>query len=138
MYTISEKGLQFIRAQEGLRLTPYIDQVGVRTVGFGHARWTGGPITLEQADALLMADLRPCLACINSRVTVPLTQGQVDAPCSLLFNCGLGALAGSTLGVVLNTGAYEEAAAASLPRLVPRHGQRREGSAPGVAGAASG
>ena len=106
---ISDRGLSFIRAQEGLRLTPYIDAVGVRTIGYGHSRWTGGDITEDQAEALLLADLRPCLACISQRVTVPVTQPMVDALCSLIFNCGPGALVNSDLGRNLNAGNYQEA-----------------------------
>ncbi len=106
---ISDKGLAFIRAQEGLRLVPYQDQVGIWTVGYGHARWTGGPITQEQAESMLQDDLRPCLACIAQRVTVPITQPMVDALCSLIFNCGPGALVNSDLGRNLNAGNYQEA-----------------------------
>jgi lysozyme len=107
---ISPAGLAFIRAQEGLRLSPYLDQVGIRSIGYGHARWTGGDITLEQAEALLLDDLRPCLACIGQRVNVPITQPQVDALCSLLFNCGVGALIGTQIEEDLNAGNYGEAA----------------------------
>jgi lysozyme len=107
---ISPAGLAFIRAQEGLRLTPYLDQVGIRTVGYGHARWTGGDITLEQAEALLLEDLRPCEACINSWVDVELTQGAFDALCSFSFNVGTGALINSTLLKLLNGGDYQGAA----------------------------
>jgi lysozyme len=109
MASISDKGLAFIRAQEGLRLSPYLDQVGIRTIGYGHARWTGGDITEAQAEALLQDDLRPCLACIDQRVMVPITQPMVDALCSLIFNCGPGALVNSDLGRNLNAGNYQEA-----------------------------
>jgi lysozyme len=107
---LSPAGLAFIKAQEGLRLDPYQDQVGIWTVGYGHARWTGGAITLEQAEALLMDDLRPCLACVAQRVNVPITQPQIDALTSLVFNCGPGALIGTQLVEDLNAGNYGEAA----------------------------
>lgn len=107
---ISPSGLAFIKAQEGLRLEPYQDQVGIWTIGYGHARWTGGPITLEQAEAMLLDDLRPCLACVASRVNVPITQPQIDALTSLVFNVGPGAIIGTELIEDLNAGTYAGAA----------------------------
>lgn len=107
---ISPVGVAFIKGEEGLRLEPYADAVGVRTVGYGHARWSGGAITEDQADALLQADLRPCEACVNSRITVPLSQGQFDALVSLVFNCGPGALIGTRLATELNRQNYGAAA----------------------------
>lgn len=106
---ISPAGLAFIKAQEVLRLTPYIDAVGIRTVGYGHSRWTGGDITSDQAEQLLQADLRPCLACVAARVNVPLSQPQIDALASLVFNVGPGCLLGTELAEDLNAGNYEEA-----------------------------
>jgi lysozyme len=111
---ISPAGLARIKVFEGLRLTPYIDAVGVRTVGYGHARWTGGDITLDQAEALLVDDLRPCLGCIAARVRVPLTQPQIDALASFLFNVGLGGLIGSRVETELNAGSYGMAGDAML------------------------
>jgi lysozyme len=106
---LSPAGLEFIKEQEGLRLTPYFDQVGIATIGWGHARWTGGDITLEQAEALLADDLRPCLACVSQRVNVPITQPQIGALTSLVFNCGPGPLLSSQLITDLNAGNYQEA-----------------------------
>lgn len=106
---ISIQGIEFIKQQEGLRLTPYLDQVGISTIGYGHARWTGGDITLAQAEAMLLDDLRPCVACVASRVNVPITQPQIDALTSLVFNCGPGVLIGSHLEQDLNSGNYQEA-----------------------------
>lgn len=111
---VSPDGVAFIKAQEGLRLEPYTDAVGILTIGYGHARWTGGSITQEQADSLLATDLRPCEACVNARVLVPLTQGQFDALVSMVFNCGPGCLIGTHLADALNAGQYDLAATLML------------------------
>ena len=108
--TTSPDGLARLRAFEGLRLIPYIDAVGIRSVGYGHSRWTGGTITDDQAEALLVADLRPCEASVNQRVNVPITQPQFDALVSLVFNVGPGAIIGTELIEDLNAGNYGEAA----------------------------
>ena len=93
---ISEQGLELIRHFEGCRLMAYQDPVGVWTIGYGHTSGvqTGQLITLEQAEALLLADLQPITAFLGQRA---MTQGQFDALCSFAFNLGLGALSGSTL-----------------------------------------
>lgn len=46
---------------------------------------------------------------VRSLVTVPLTQGQLDALTDFVFNLGGGRLAGSTLLKLLNAGDYAAA-----------------------------
>lgn len=114
MPDVSPAGLTAIKAREGLRLRPYIDAVGVRTVGYGHARWTGGDITEAQAEQLLRDDLHPCLGCIAARIHAPLTQPQIDALASFLFNVGVGGLIGTRVEAELNAGNYQMAGDAML------------------------
>lgn len=53
-----------LKRDEGLRLKTYIDTVGVRTIGYGHTKNVKAKqvITLEEADALLDADIAVALA----------------------------------------------------------------------------
>ncbi len=115
----------------------YLDQEKRPTIGVGHlirpGESFGGGITREVADKLLASDLAGAEGAINSRVKVPLTQGQFDALVSLVFNCGAGPLLG-TLGRRLNAGDYDGAVEAwsawchgrggiVLPVLVGRRGR---------------
>ena len=111
---MSPAGLAALKGYEALRLTPYVDAVGIRTVGWGHARWTGGDITEAQAEALLSSDLRPCLACIAQRISEAITQPMIDALASFLFNVGVGGLIGTTVEQEVNAGNYAMAADALL------------------------
>ncbi|MBC8944628.1 MULTISPECIES: lysozyme [Xenorhabdus] len=112
---ISENGINKIKSYEGLRLKAYPDPATGGepwTIGYGH---TGGVepgqvITKQQAEALLSEDLNPIYDVLEQYVKVPLTQGQFDALCSLIFNVGIGNFIHSTLLKKLNQGDYQEAA----------------------------
>lgn len=106
---ISDAGIAFIKRNEACRLAPYQDIGGVWTQGWGE---TGPNITgsspawtQDQADANFLIVLQPFIACVNRLVTVAITQNQFDALCDFCYNEGCGALAGSTLLRLLNTGA---------------------------------
>jgi lysozyme len=135
--SVSEAGLELIRACEGFRPDAYRDAVGVWTIGYGHTGnvRAGDRITREQGEALLRLDAGCAVEAVGRIVTVPLRQGQVDALVSFVFNLGEGALAGSTLLRKLNAGDAAGAAAefpkwchagnAVLPGLVTRRARER-------------
>lgn len=115
----SAAGLAFITRQEGgAVLHVYRDQVGVETIGVGHALRPGESypdgITHDQAMALLAADVDNAENAIRMCITVPLTQNQFDALADFAFNCGAGALSSSSVRVKLNMRDYEGAADALL------------------------
>ena len=62
------------------------------TIGHGHTLGVreGMTITQEQAEELLLEDLRNAADVVNKWVTVPLTQGQFDALTDFVFNVGTG------------------------------------------------
>lgn len=109
---ISHAGLALIKSFEGLRLTSYRCPAGVWTIGYGHTI-TAKPdmtITEEQAEDLLLGDLRHFEKCVSKHIAVPLEQHQFDALVSFCYNVGCGALMKSTLRRKLNAGDYEGAA----------------------------
>lgn len=108
----AEPGRKLIKSYESLRLTSYRDGGGVWTIGWGHTKGVRGgqKITVDQAEAFLVDDLRRAESAINVLVSVPLTQNQFDALVSLAFNIGNGAFKESTLRKRLNAGRYDEAA----------------------------
>lgn len=111
---VSSRGLDIIKAAEGLRLYPYLCSANVWTIGYGSTRGVTkdtGPITKEQALARLKMDvLNEAERPLKNLVHVQLNQNQYDALASLVFNIGQGNFRSSTLRQKLNRGDYEGAA----------------------------
>ncbi len=103
--------VDLVKESEGLRLQAYFDAVGVRTIGWGHVT-KNGPALITEADAeqLLARDLVTAWDAVRRNVRVTLTQGQVDALTSFVFNLGENNLAKSTLLRLVNLGVMDEAA----------------------------
>jgi len=107
-----------IKASEGFKLNAYQDGGGVWTVGYGS---TGSDIkegtvwTVEDCERRLRLDLLMIEKDIGELVKVPLTQSQISALCSFIYNVGYGAFKKSTLLKKLNEKDYE-GAANELPR----------------------
>ncbi|MBT9431058.1 lysozyme [Candidatus Sodalis endolongispinus] len=110
---ISQNGVARIKAFEGLKLTAYQCSADKWTIGYGHTNGVKAEevITLEQADAFLRDDIDAVVERLNALITVPVSQNQFDALCSLAFNIGIEAFATSTLLKKLNEGDYPGAAA---------------------------
>lgn len=101
-----------IKASEGCRLTAYKDTGGVLTIGYGHTGpdvHSGMSITQDVADGLLKLDMKKAGDAVL-RLTNKVTQGQLDALTSFVFNLGAGQLEHSTLLRFHNQGRYDLAA----------------------------
>ena len=136
MRQINAAGLDLVKKWEGIldgdpttvNLDPYLDPVGIWTIGWGHAITDAngrflrgvatGPraralypdgITIAQAEDLLRADLLDAARDVSVLVSVPLSENQFSALVSFDFNTG--GLRGSTLRQLLNVGDYVGAAA---------------------------
>ncbi len=93
-------GEDLTKSFETCELTPYQDEAGVWTDGWGntHGVVPGGPeITQEKADADLLANCRTAIQAVNGLVDVEVSQAQFDALVDFAFNCGIGAFSKSTL-----------------------------------------
>lgn len=96
----SEQGLNLIKKWESLQLKSYICPSGKWTIGYGH---TGSDviqnatITEQQANDLLIHDIKPIENVLNLGINRTLDQNQFDALVSFIFNCGMGAFNASTL-----------------------------------------
>ena len=101
---INAKGLHLLKSFEGLRLTAYLDAVGVWTIGYGTTRGVkqGMKITEAQAEKLMRRDLVTFEAAVKKYVKVPLTSDQFSALVSFSYNVGVGAMSKSTLVRMLN------------------------------------
>ena len=117
LMTISDKGLELIKAFEGCKQFAYRDSVGVATIGYGHTQGVkmGQAITKQQAEQYLRTDLQECEKALNE-CNVNFRQEQFDALCSWIFNLGVGAFEKSTVLIRIQTGASDVAVTDQLVR----------------------
>lgn len=102
----SENGVNFIKGFEGFRNRPYLDVIGVCTIGYGTTIYPNGvkvnlkdkSITERDAIEYLKHDLEKFEKGVNSLLgSTKVNQNQFDALVSFAYNCGLGNLKASTL-----------------------------------------
>lgn len=138
MREINQAGLNLIKSFEGIldgdpstvNLDPYVDPVGIYTIGWGHAIvWgnnflrTSTPnakaiakqlypngLTMQQAEELLRNDIKATSIPVEALIKVPVTDNQFAALVSFAFNVGVNNLRNSTLLRKLNARDYEGAA----------------------------
>ena len=96
---ISDKGIEFIKKEEGCVLTAYKCPAGVWTIGYGHTAnvKSGDKITLEEAEELLRCDLKYFEDVVNKYVKIEISQNKYDALVSFCYNVGTGNFISSTL-----------------------------------------
>lgn len=111
MRHITNKGIEFIKNEEGFVDHTYFDEAAIATIGYGHKLRSGesfvGSITHEKGEEILKADVAWAEEAVEKKVTVPLTNNEFDALVSFTFNVGATAFADSTLLRLLNAGQYE-------------------------------
>lgn len=115
---LNKAGLNLIKKSEGFRSKPYIDPVGIPTIGYGTIQYPNGrkvsmsdpPISEAKATKYLKRDVRSREAAVIAMVKVPLNVNQFSALVSFVYNVGIGALQSSTLLKKLNAGNYNGAA----------------------------
>ena len=125
---VSETGIQLIKKFEGCALKAYKCPAGIWTIGYGHTSGVkeGQTITREQAEKLLIQDLRVFEIGVNNLVNVSLNQNQFDALVSFCYNLGTGNLKNSTLLKLLNKG-DNNGAAEQFDRWVYASGKKLNG-----------
>nr|WP_298378799.1 type VI secretion system PAAR protein [uncultured Halomonas sp.] len=114
--TMSEKGTNWLKDVEQLRLQPYDDQTGDditrwtegATIGYGHlitkSDWElyKDGINKAQADQLFEDDLAPFEAAVNDTITAEMAQNEFDAATMLAYNIGVGGFARSSVVKLIN------------------------------------
>lgn len=137
MGPVNQAGIDLIKAFEGVldgnpktvNLDPYVDPVGIYTIGWGHAiRWGKGflttrtanhkaiasrlypgGLTMTEAEELLKADIQAHSLPLEKLIAVNVSDNQFAALASFVFNVGVRAFANSTLLKKLNAGDYDGA-----------------------------
>jgi lysozyme len=106
-YAISAAAVVALMGYEGFVATPYRDQAGVWTNGYGNTkgvtRYTP-PVTKAQATADLEAHVDKFTDGVLAALTIPPTQGQLDAYVLLTYNIGVPAFAKSSAAQAHNAG----------------------------------
>jgi lysozyme len=104
----SRAGLELIKSFEGFRDAAIRLPDGRWMIGYGHVRTAREGLKISQNDAeeLLIYDLKPVEDAIHAMVYAPLNQNQFDALASLGFNISPGRLRDSGVIHNLNSGNY--------------------------------
>lgn len=112
-HKLSNKGIRFIAAKEGMALTKYKDSVGVWTIGIGMtrseipnlAKWPRNrKLTVKQAVDMFIKALAKYERAVNRFLTRPVRQYEFDALVSWCYNVGPGWLEKSTVMRRINSG----------------------------------
>jgi GH24 family phage-related lysozyme (muramidase) len=102
-YLVTDNLVNFVKAYEGFSATKYRDTGGVPTVGYGSVDgWIMDydRVTEVQATQALKEEINSKAKQIKANLDnkgISLKQNEFDALCSFAYNCGMGALLGSTL-----------------------------------------
>lgn len=138
---ITENSINLIKTFEGYRSNAYPDPGSGGapwTIGFGHTKDVkrGDVCTMEEAIAWLYQEATEASLQVLNVVTVPISQNQLDALTSFVYNTGIGTFKKSTLLKLLNLHQYDNAAkeftkwiyaaGVSLPGLIKRRQAEKE------------
>lgn len=96
---IPDAAITIIKMFEGLELSSYADANGIWTIGYGTTEnvLPDQTITLAEAEESLREHLQSIGPAILKKANVPINNNQYSALLSFAYNCGLGALEGSSL-----------------------------------------
>ncbi len=105
-------GIDIVKHFEGCKLKAYLCPAGIPTIGYGHTHNVklGDTCTQQQAEEWLEDDFFHATSDVKAVVRVSLTDNQLDALASFVFNLGVRKLIQSTLLKKLNAEDYTSAA----------------------------
>jgi lysozyme len=135
MRPVNKAGIDLIKSFEGLFLKPYLDAVGIPTIGIGTIQYPNGQkvsmkdpaITEAQAIEFLEHEVNMKASAVEKMVKVPLNDNEYAALVSFSYNVGSNALQTSTLLKLLNSGADKTAVADQFLRWNKAGGKELKG-----------
>lgn len=112
MTLLNDTHKDFIKREEGLRLSIYLDSAGKPTIGYGHLikpneDFSNG-ITLKQANDLFERDLQERIPAISNVLVRELNPNQFGAIVSFVYNIGLPAFKLSHVLQYINSGEFSK------------------------------
>lgn len=113
-HKVSPAALELIKRFEGYRRKAARLADGRWTIGYGHTLTAreGAEVSPDDAEALLLYDVRPVAAAVSELIYTPLTQNQFDALVAFAFNVGVDNFRRSSVLRRVNEGALIQAACA--------------------------
>ena len=129
---LSPAGVNLIKSFEGLRLTSYLCEAGVWTIGYGTTGAEIGPnltITKQQAEDFLLRTLKYFESSVSELIKVKVSQSEFDALVSFTYNVGVSAFKQSTLLKLLNDGVDRSIVASELLKWNKVNGNVNQGLA---------
>ncbi len=135
LYNSLASFLKKLEEDNSAALTAYDDGEGTWTIGWGSIYnydlnrpvEQGDTITQAQADNFLQIEASQDMDAVNQLVTVPIDNNQLIALSSFAYNEGIGALKGSTLLKLLNSGTDLNTVAAEFDKWIYAKGQINQG-----------
>lgn len=102
---VSKKGYLELADREGLSQSPYLDSVGVKTVGIGMTKsdikdldsWSWDKeLSIKECVDMYKQHVQPYANAVRKALKVPVQQHQFDALVSICYNIGIGGMQKST------------------------------------------
>lgn len=121
--TLDKLGREFLANEEGIKLKPYLDSVGIPTIGIGCTYYPGGkrvtmkdkPLPSVQAAWDLFDKVNSnFLLTVYSTTRDDITQNQFNALVSLCYNIGTTGFKGSTVLKLVNKNPNDRKIAAAF------------------------
>ncbi len=109
----NQAGIAIIKHYESWSATPYLDPIGIPTIGWGTTEgitMQSPEIDMAEGERMLANGLQWAENAVSRYITVPLSSNQFSALVSLVYNIGSGHFYASTLRRKLNREDYDGAA----------------------------
>lgn len=132
----SSIGLDLIKKFEGWKPNPYLDPIGIPTIGYGFTYYIpnrqkvtlkDNPLTLEEGEEMLKEVLKGYENDVNKLVKAKLNQNQFDALVSFTYNLGATNLYNSTLLKKININSCDPSIGQEFVKWVYAGGNKLEG-----------
>jgi len=132
---IDQRGIDLIKQFEGFSNKPYLDSVGIATIGYGFTYYPSGKrvlmtdkaISEAEAVKILSEVIKPYEYAVNAMTRDDISQNQFNALVSFAYNLGIEALRKSTLLKKVNKNPTDKSIEAEFGKWVNAGGKKLKG-----------